>query len=42
MNQSENQNPDIRVILRTPEFDEFYGSLPQQVKEKFQYVFKVL
>ncbi|MDE6485064.1 MAG: type II toxin-antitoxin system RelE/ParE family toxin [Duncaniella sp.] len=42
MNQSDNQNPDIRVILRTPEFDEFYGSLPQQVKEKFQYVFKVL
>ena len=32
----------IRTIFRTPEFDEFYFSLPLQVREKFDYVFLVV
>ena len=35
-------NDGIRIILRTPEFDEFYGSLSEKVKEKFDYVFHVI
>ena len=31
-----------RTILRTPEFDEFYLSLPSKVQVKFQYVLNVL
>lgn len=32
----------LRVIFRTPEFDMFFDSLPQKVKEKFEYVFQVV
>lgn len=35
------QNSDIREIFKTPEFDEFYDSLPQKVKDKFEYVLLV-
>lgn len=40
-NQSQEEQ-DIRVILRTPEFDNFFNSLPQRVKDKFGYVFQVV
>lgn len=32
----------VRTILRTPEFLEFYGSLPTKVQTKFQYVMNVI
>ncbi len=32
----------VRTILRTPEFMEFYGSLPIRVQTKFQYVMNVI
>lgn len=35
-------NPDIRTIFRTPEYDEFYGSLSQKVQVKFDYVVGVI
>lgn len=42
MNTQPEQTPNIRTIFRTPEFDEFYNSMPQKVKDKFEYVFKVV
>lgn len=42
MENKESQNSYIRIIHRTPEFDQFYFSLPQKVREKFEYVFKVV
>lgn len=42
MESQTEQNPPIRIIFRTPEFDVFYHSLPLKVKEKFDYVFKVV
>ena len=39
--QPEN-DAQIRTLFRTPEFDEFYYSLPQKVKDKFEYVFQVV
>lgn len=36
------QNTSIRIIFRTPQFDEFYNALPIKVQEKFEYVFKVV
>lgn len=35
-------NPDIRTIFRTPEYDEFYGSLSQKVQVKFDYFVSVI
>lgn len=32
----------VRIILRTPEFMEFYNSLPPKVRTKFQYVMDVI
>ncbi|MDE6554134.1 MAG: type II toxin-antitoxin system RelE/ParE family toxin [Muribaculaceae bacterium] len=32
----------VRTILRTPEFLEFYESLPAKVQTKFQYVMNVI
>lgn len=32
----------VRTIYRTPEFMEFYGSLPPKVQTKFQYVINVV
>lgn len=36
------QHSNIRIIFRTPEFDEFYSSLNQRVQDKFEYVFQVV
>ena len=38
----QNNGSNIRVILRSKEFNEFYDSLPQKVKEKFEYVILVV
>mgnify|MGYP000864637254 CR=1 FL=1 len=35
-------NNEIRIIIRTPEFDEYYNSLQQKVQEKFDYVMHVI
>ncbi|NLJ01684.1 MAG: addiction module toxin RelE [Bacteroidales bacterium] len=32
----------MRIIIRTPEFDEYYNSLQQKVQEKFDYVMHVI
>lgn len=42
MELQDQQTPNIRIIFRSNEFDEFYDSLPHRVKEKFEYVFKVV
>lgn len=39
---NESGHPDIRTIFRTPEYDEFYGSLSQKVQVKFDYVVGVI
>lgn len=35
-------NSNIRTIFRTPEFELFYTTLPQKIKEKFDYVFLII
>lgn len=42
MNWQKESGENIRIIFRTPEFDAFYGSLPDRVKDKFDYVFQVV
>lgn len=42
MDSQNAEKSDIRIIYRTPEFDAFYATLPAKVKEKFEYVFKVV
>lgn len=42
MESHSGNNSNIRQILRTPEFDAFYISLPQRVRLKFEYVFEVI
>jgi len=42
MDQLQQQDSSIRTIFRTPEFDTFYMSLAQPVREKFEYVFQVV
>lgn len=32
----------LRTIFRTTEFDLFFNSLPQKVRDKFEYVFQVV
>ena len=32
----------MRTIYRTPEFDEFYESLDERVKDKFEYTFEIV
>ncbi len=41
MEQDSANNTNIRRILRTPEFDDFFFSLPSQVRDQFEYVFLV-
>lgn len=33
---------EIRIIIRTPEFDEYYNSLQQKIREKFDYVLHII
>lgn len=35
-------NSNLRIVLRTAEFNEFYDSLPVNVKTKFDYVLLVI
>lgn len=42
MKSEENTGKYVHNILRTPEFMEFYGSLPAKVQTKFQYVMNVI
>ncbi len=42
MEQDSENNTNIRRILRTPEFDDFFFSLPSKVRDKFEYVFLVV
>jgi hypothetical protein len=39
---NDNSKNDIRTILMTNEFNEFYNSLDKSVQEKFEYVFEVV
>lgn len=32
----------LRIIYRTPDFDTFFDTLSQKVKDKFEYVFQVI
>jgi len=42
MNPEETSQRNVRTILRTPEFMEFFGTLPPKVQTKFRYVMDVL
>jgi len=42
MKRQPEPNSNIRIIFRTPEFDAFYLSLPDKVKDKFEYVFQII
>lgn len=42
MNEQKGINQAIRTLYRTPEFDEFYFSLPKRVQDKFEYVFQII
>ena len=42
MESKDSLNDIIRIIIRTPEFDEFYFSLSPKVQEKFNYVMNVV
>ena len=42
MVESSDNKANIRKIYRTSEFDDFYGSLPSKVKDKFEYVFLIV
>lgn len=39
MKSVEGKTTDIRTIFRTEEFEEFYNSLNERVKDKFEYTF---
>ncbi|WP_251619722.1 type II toxin-antitoxin system RelE/ParE family toxin [Odoribacter lunatus] len=36
------EQENIRIIFRSEEFNEFFESLPQKVRDKFEYVFLVV
>ena len=42
MESKEKQGGGIRVVYKTPRFEEFYNSLPSKVQVKFRYVMDVL
>lgn len=42
MKSQANRDANFRTIFRTAEFDAFYFSLPQRVRDKFEYVFEVV
>lgn len=42
MNQEANTSNYVRTILRTPQFETFFNSLPQKVKIKMDYVMNVI
>lgn len=42
MEPSKGKAADIRKIFRTEEFNEFYNSLNQRVKDKFEYTFELV
>ncbi|MDE5585019.1 MAG: type II toxin-antitoxin system RelE/ParE family toxin [Muribaculaceae bacterium] len=42
METGSNYKSNIRTIFRSAEFDKFYFTLPNKVKEKFEYVFLVV
>lgn len=42
MNQRTEPLSNLRILIRTPEFDEFFMGLPDKVKDKFLYVFQVV
>lgn len=42
MNQEANTSPYVRTIFKTPQFEEFYSSLPTKVQVKMDYVMNVI
>lgn len=42
MNSEELPGRYVRIIYKTPEFEEFYTSLPQKTQVKFDYVINVI
>ena len=42
MNQQTDTVSNLRTIIRTPEFDEFFMNLSDRVKDKLLYVFQVI
>lgn len=42
MNENQTTSGIIRTIFKSTEFEEFYDSLPNRVKEKFDYVFMIV
>ena len=42
MNGQETNKTDIRIIYKSYEFEQFYGSLSDMVKVKFEHVFNVI
>ena len=37
-----NETQYIRLISRTPEFDEYYNAQPEKVRDKFKYVLDII
>lgn len=42
MEKQTGTNPNLRTLFRTREFDIFFLSLPDKVREKFEYVFQII
>lgn len=42
MEKQTGPNPNLRTLFRTLEFDIFFLSLPDKVREKFEYVFQII
>lgn len=42
MISKEINNGEIRVVYKTPQFEEFYNSLPAKVQVKFKYVIDIV
>lgn len=42
MNEDQTTSAIIRTIFKSKEFEMFYSSLPNRVKEKFDYVFMIV
>jgi len=42
MESMEKRGAEIRIVYKTPQFEEFYSSLPLRVQTKFKYVIDVV
>ena len=42
MKSKDNQDIEIRIVYKTPQFEVFYNSLPDKVRTKFNYVIDIV